>query len=237
MSRQGRNQHSKLYNALLPIALVLGGLIIAALIVTWITNSSRADVADADSGEINAEVIADFDAEYDALGIAVGADDAPVTIREFADYQCPSCRAFAPTAKRIRDELVTAGKVRFVFFDFPLDMHEHAFDAAVAARCAGYQDSYWPYQEKLFAQQAKWAEASDPVSNFLDIAVETGLDTSEFKQCMAGDKASEAVADSRELAVKLGIRATPTIMVDAHVFTGNTGYDRIRELVDSSDDD
>jgi len=83
-----------------------------------------------------------FPDELDRLGVERGDPDAPLVVREFADYQCPACRSFYPTVKRLIDEYVDAGQVRFVFFDFPLDMHEHAVPAAEAARCAGRQDAY-----------------------------------------------------------------------------------------------
>src|SRR5699024_12715238 len=136
------------------------------------------------------------------------------------------CKSFETTSKRIREELVASGKVRFVFFDFPLAMHEHSTDASIAARCAGRQDKYWAYGEALFANQSEWAQTTDPMSNFLDLAVEVGIDAQRLKQCIAQGATTDAVQRSRDLGEKIGVRATPTVMVGSKVFSGSVSYDR-----------
>lgn len=233
MSRDAKNQRSTLYSALLPPALILGGLIIVALLVVWISSGPEASAPSNGSGEMNAAVMQRFNEEYDQLGVSIGNPDAPVVIREFADYQCPACAAFAPTAERIREELVESGDVRFVFFDFPLQMHAHSFEAAVAARCAGRQDKYWAYQEALFEQQRDWAQASDPTSMFLDIAVETGINAQRLEQCIAQGATDDVVERSGALARDIGVRSTPTVMVGPKVFAGAVSYERIKQAVDN----
>lgn len=236
MSRDVQPQHSNLYNALLPIGVILAGLIIIALFVIWLTNSSEAEALKSDAGQINPELIQRFENKYDKRGVAIGDPDAPVTIREFGDYQCPACKAFAPTSTRIRKELVSAGKVQFIFFDFPLRMHEHSFKAAMAARCAKRQDKFWAYHETLYANQREWASKANPMSLFLDLAVEAGLNAQRLKQCVAQGATRKAVERSRALAKKIGIRATPTIMVGSKVFTGGVSYERIQSIVKAKTD-
>jgi len=231
MARDVQPQRNSLYTALLPTLLILGALIIIALFVLWLSNNSSAQVSSADSGKLNAEVMQKFKTDYDQLGVAVGDADAPITIREFGDYQCPSCGAFEPTATRIRKELVASGKARFVFFDFPLAMHQHAQEAAVAARCAERQGKFWPYHEALYAKQSKWASLDDATPTFLDIAVESGVDTQKLKQCVAQDATLDSIQQNRDLGEKIGIRATPTIMVGSSVFSGGVSYERIKNLV------
>lgn len=233
MSRDAQPQHNNLYSALIPTIGILGVLIVIAIGVTWWTNSSQAEVAPDNSGQLNSEVMQRFESEYDQLGVAIGSPDAPVTIREFADYQCPACKAFEPTAIKIREELVASGKAQFIFFDFPLRQHQHAFKAAIAVRCAGRQDKYWPYSEAMYANQNEWAQTADPTSMFLDMAVETGLNTQRLKQCIAQEATRDAVQNSRELGEKIGIRATPTVMVGSHVFSGLVSYDRILNIVEA----
>ncbi len=233
MSRDANRQRSSLYNALFVPALILGGLIILALVVLWFSSSNDAGAPQDDSGEMNASVMQRFNEEYDALGVSVGDADAPVVIREFADYQCPACASFAPTTERIRDELVESGDVRFVFFDFPLQMHAHAFEAAVAARCAARQDRFWAYHDRLFEQQRDWAQASDPTSRFLDIAVEAGVDAEQLEQCVAQGATDDVVQRNQQLARDTGVRSTPTVMVGPRVFSGAVSYDRIERAVDN----
>src|SRR5699024_4718071 len=117
-----------------------------------------------------------FNGKYDSLGITAGKAGAPVTIREFGDYQCPACGRFEPIAKRIRKEYVSTGQVRFIFFDFPLKMHKNSQPAAIAARCAALQNKFWPYHERMYQTQANWSEKDNPTTYFLDIGLESGLD-------------------------------------------------------------
>lgn len=233
MARDAQPQHSNLYNALLPIALILGGLIIVAVFVVWLTSAGQADVPASDVGGLNPEVMQRFENEWDQLGVAIGDPDAPVTIREFGDYQCPSCKAFAATSERIREELVASGKVRFIFFAFPLAMHENSFEASVAARCAARQDKYWAYHEALFANQREWASMSDPMSMFLDLAVEVGIKAQRLKQCIVQGATRDAVVQTLALAKKIGIRATPTVMVGSKVFSGAVSYERVKTIVEA----
>lgn len=232
MSRDTNRQRSNLYSALFVPALILGGLIVLAVVVVWFSSSNDPG-PQADSGEMNAAVMQRFNEEYDALGVSIGEADAPVVIREFADYQCPACASFAPTAERIREELVESGDVRFVFFDFPLQMHAHAFEAAVAARCAARQDRFWAYEHQLFEQQRDWAQSSDPTSAFLDIAVETGVNAERLEQCIAQGATDDVVQRNAALAREIGVRSTPTIMVGPRVFSGAVSYDRIERAVNN----
>lgn len=237
MTRDSQPQRSSLYAALIPAMAILGALVVVAIFIMWWSQGSQAVATTDNSGQLNAQVMQQFASEYDKLGVAIGSPDAPITIREFADYQCPACKAFEPTAIRIREELVPTGKVRFVFFDFPLIQHENAFEAAVAARCAGRQDKYWAYQEALYANQGEWAGAADPASLFLDLALETGLDTQRLKQCIVQGATRDAVQRSRDLGIKIGIRATPTVMVGSQVFSGLVSYERILNIVQAETDD
>jgi protein-disulfide isomerase len=94
--------------------------------------------------------------DYKILGRA----DAPLTIIEFTDLQCPYCANFAlQTFPALRERYIDKGLVRFASRDLPLTMHAHAIPAAVAARCAGEQGRYWEYREALFRGQSRRADA------------------------------------------------------------------------------
>ncbi len=152
-----------------------------------------------------------------AQGIEVGNPDAPVTLVEFADYQCPACQQFAtqvlPSVKR---ELVDEGRVRYVFYDFPLvAMHPNAFYAARAARCAGDQDRYWDYHDHLFLQQSEWSASGNPTRLFSGYADELGMDRSAFDSCLRSDRHAEVVTANRVLGERMGVSGTPTVMVSS----------------------
>lgn len=175
-----------------------------------------------------------FPAQFDRLGIQLGSEDAEVVVREFADYQCPACAAFQPIVKRVIDEYVESGKVRFVFFDFPLDMHEHAIPAAVAARCAGQQDDYWAMHDALFENQDEWSNADEPVELFANYAEQIGLNGDALEECVDEDRMRHAVMQSRSLAGQLRLRSTPTLLVDSNLLSGVRSWQEVRHAIESA---
>jgi protein-disulfide isomerase len=152
-----------------------------------------------------------------AQGISRGPDDAPVTILEFADFQCPACRGFMSSVKpQVEMAWVDGGQARFVYYDFPLTtIHPHAFLASRAGRCAEEQDLFWPYHDALYQNQASWSPSpSPPVSEFVRYAAQVGLDQSRFSQCLRSDRYADVVTANMRLGEALGVRATPTVMVN-----------------------
>jgi protein-disulfide isomerase len=140
---------------------------------------------------------------------ALGAKEAPVTIIEFTDLQCPFCARFsAQTFPELQKKYIDTGKVRFVTRDLPLAFHAQAVPAAVAARCAGDQGKYWEYRERLFAAQQELGDAT-----YDKLAAEMKLDAKSFATCRAAP-GNKAVAESdRTAANALGITGTPTFLV------------------------
>jgi len=153
-----------------------------------------------------------------AQGVTKGDLDAPVTIVEFGDYQCPGCGSFALSVEpQIMGTLVESGQAKFVFYDFPLiSIHPNAFLAARATRCAEEQGVYWEYHETLFRNQARWSTASMPSSAFEDYADEVGADEGDFKVCLNSDKYADVVTANMELGARMGVSGTPTILVNAN---------------------
>jgi protein-disulfide isomerase len=140
---------------------------------------------------------------------ALGAKEAPVTIIEFTDLQCPFCARFsAQTFPELQKKYIDTGKVRFVTRDLPLAFHAQAVPAAVAARCAGDQGKYWEYRERLFAVQK---ELGDAVYDRL--AAEMKLDAKSFATCRATPANKAAAEADRTAANALGITGTPTFLV------------------------
>jgi len=172
-------------------------------------------------------------AELERLGVARGNPDAEIVVREFADYQCPACRSFFPIVERLLDKYVDAGQVRFVFFDFPLAMHEHAVAAAEAARCAGLQGEYWAMHEALMMNQDEWSSAQDPAARFLAYAGERGIDPAGLKRCLDSGRMRQVVMQSRKLAGEIGVRSTPTLMVGEQAFAGVVSWQRVRRAVEA----
>jgi len=95
-------------------------------------------------------------AKVSSAGFALGRSDAPITIVEFADYQCPFCRQFHSAAyERLKKNYIDTGKVRFISRDLPLEIHSNASAAAQASRCAGDQEKFWPMRDMLISHADK----------------------------------------------------------------------------------
>lgn len=146
----------------------------------------------------------------------LGKSDAPITLIEFSDYQCPFCqRFFQTTLPALRTEYIDRGKVRYVFRDFPIDqIHPHARKAAEAAHCAGEQGKYWEMHDVLFQNQP--ALEIDKLKAY---ARSLQLDATAFDACLEQNKYTAEVQKDYADGVTAGVRGTPGF------FVGKTGSD------------
>jgi protein-disulfide isomerase len=157
---------------------------------------------------------------------SIGPADAPITIVEFSDYQCPYCRRWH---EQVYQPLLATypGKIRLVYRHLPLtSIHPDAFPAAEAAMCAGEQDAYWQYHEKLFGGDALGA------SIYLQYARDLSLDMTTFEACLSGRKYQEAVQSDLEFAVNLGVRSTPTFFVNGLAIVGAQPLSVFKQVID-----
>jgi len=141
-----------------------------------------------------------------------GNPDAPVTLEEFGDFQCPPCGKFSEFVEELLKEYNP--RLRLVFRNFPLSGHEHAREAALAAEAAGLQGKFWEMHDTLYREQDTWSKASNVRELFESYAGTIGLDVDQFKKDMDGDKARERVDSDRALADFLGVKATPTLFIN-----------------------
>jgi len=140
----------------------------------------------------------------------LGQDDAPVTIVEFSDYQCPYCRRFATQVFPVlmRDYIET-GKVRYVFRDFPLtQIHPQAAKAHESAHCAGEQEQYWAMHDLLFKKQNDLS-----VLALNRYAEEIGLDVERFKTCLESGHHETAIQNDIQAGAKADVRGTPSFII------------------------
>jgi protein-disulfide isomerase len=139
----------------------------------------------------------------------MGRDDAPLTIIEFTDLQCPYCARHAlQTLPRLQAEYIDTGRLRYASRDLPLPSHSFALPAAVASRCAGEQGRFWDYREALFASQATLG--SEPYGR---IAAGLGLDVGRLQACRSDGRAEAIVRADLALAGSQGIGSTPTFVI------------------------
>jgi protein-disulfide isomerase len=141
-----------------------------------------------------------------------GNPDAPVTLEEFGDFQCPPCGKFSEFVEELLKEYNP--RLRLVFRNFPLSGHEHAREAALAAEAAGLQGKFWEMHDTLYREQDTWSKSPNVRELFESYAGTIGLNVDQFKKDMDGDKARERVDSDRALADFLGVKATPTLFIN-----------------------
>ena len=141
-----------------------------------------------------------------------GKADAPVTLEEFGDFQCPPCGQFAGFAEELLKEYDS--RLRVVFRNFPLPGHEHAREAALAAEAAGFQGKFWEMHDTLYKEQTAWSKAPNTRELFESYAGTLGLNMEQFKKDMDSDKARERVDSDHALGDSLGIKVTPTLFIN-----------------------
>jgi protein-disulfide isomerase len=163
----------------------------------------------------------------------LGDPDAPVTIVEFSDYQCPFCeRHFQQTWPRLKAEFVDTGRVRYAFKDFPLsNIHPQAPKAHEAARCAGEQGAYWEMHDRIFEGQSEWAGKSKHVEVLKGYALELGLDTAAFDACLDSGRWTEDVQRDLAEGAALGVRGTPTLFISGYPLVGAQPYEVFQQAI------
>jgi protein-disulfide isomerase len=140
---------------------------------------------------------------------AMGRDDAPVTMVEFTDLECPFCRTFhTGTFEQIKRDYIDTGKVRFVSRDFPLDFHANARPAALAVRCAGEQGKFWEMRHRVTVSGNALSR-----DTYFALAKNLGLDITRFGACVGNEKYKAAVDQDVAAAVAAGVNGTPTFVV------------------------
>jgi protein-disulfide isomerase len=164
--------------------------------------------------------------EVPAGAPSTGADDAPVTIVEFTDYQCPYCHRAQSTV----DEVLRRyeGKVRFVHRDFPLEGHSRAVPAARAARCAGEQGRFWEYHRSLMTVKGSLDDV-----DLTGRARAVGLDPAKFGACVGSLHHDDEIAASFAQGEALGVTGTPAYFINGRLLSGARPVEAFAEVIDA----
>lgn len=162
-----------------------------------------------------------------------GKADAPLTIVEFSDFECPYCKKMQNDIQKIKSRY--SQQIKWVFIDFPLQFHRNAMQAHIAARCAGEQDhgnfdKYFDLQQLLFT--------SSPALEKADIANLTrkaGLNSEKFNKCMLdkNEVKKKSIEQNIEYGKKLGISGTPTIFINGKYYPGLLDYSELEEIIEN----
>src|SRR5881396_1955765 len=141
-----------------------------------------------------------------------GNPDAPVTLEEYGDFQCPPCGMFAIFLGQLENEYDS--RLRVVFRNFPLTMHEHAREAALAAEAAGLQGRFWEMHDVLYREQGVWSKADNVRELFDSYAGMIGLNIDQFKKDIDEEKTKARVESDHERGDSLGVQSTPTVFIN-----------------------
>jgi protein-disulfide isomerase len=157
---------------------------------------------------------------------ATGPAKAPVTIVEYADYQCPFCHR----AQAVMDQILShyAGKVRLVHMDFPLEGHPGAVPAARAARCAGEQGKFWEYHHNLMTVRGTLDDA-----DLKGRAATLGLKAGPFAACLASDRHEASIRAQVEHGLEIGVTGTPAYFINGRMVSGARPFDDFAEIIDA----
>ncbi len=251
-----KNSNKKFYIKLIAIALVtfVGGFLIGSIdtsddcnVVQANTLNADATLEDANSTESeipnssdpetpreiapNADILDSTTTEY------LGSEDAPITMIEFTDYQCPYCqRYYFGAFKDILEKYVETGKVKYVMKSLPLPFHSEARPAAYATLCAGEQNALWAMHKRLFMYQNEWAYDDNPTGKFEDYAQEIGLDTKAFASCMdtASKKYDDKINEDSAFAGNYGLSGTPSFVINGTPVIGAQAFEAFANVIDKA---
>jgi len=155
-----------------------------------------------------------------------GPADAPIEIVEWSDYQCPYCKRNVPVMAKVIEKY--GDKVSIVFRDFPLPFHKKAQKAAEAANCAGEQDRYWDFHDKLFANQSKI-----DIDDLKALAGELKLDQSAFDSCLDSGKFADEIAKDLAEGKMAGVTGTPASFINGKMVNGAQPFSTYQAVIDS----
>ena len=174
---------------------------------------------------------------------SLGPADAPITVVEFSDYQCPYCYRWHI---QVYKDLLAAypDKIRFVYRNFPLSFHQNAFASAEAALCGGDQGAYWKFHDLLFDNQTLLNDQAGTVleqANYNQFAADLGLDVAVFERCMTGHKYKQAILDDMAYASSLpndstgetAVGGTPTFFINGHRLGGAYPIEYFKQIIDA----
>ena len=158
-----------------------------------------------------------------------GDKNAPVTIVEFSDYECPFCaRFYTQTLSQIDEQYIKTGKVNLVYRDYPLGFHQQAQKAAEAAECAGEQGKYFDMHDKLFEEGVVGGIAS-----YKQFAGQMGLDQGKFDECLDSGAMAEEVQKDLADGSKYGVQGTPAFFVNGKLISGAQPFPAFQQAIEA----
>lgn len=161
-----------------------------------------------------------------------GNPKAPVTLVEYADFECPACQSMAPLVKLVGETY--GDRIAIVYRHFPLDQHTFAKEAAYASEAAHKQGKFWEMYDKLFETQHEWTGKGTAPQQFEALAQELGLNMDQFKSDRDSDETKQRVEQSYQSGVTSGVQGTPTFFLQGKMVTTPRSLQEFSDLIDKA---
>ncbi len=159
-----------------------------------------------------------------------GSADAPVTIVEFSDFQCPYCgRFYTQTLPQIEENYIKTGKVKFAYRHFPLSFHQYAQKSAEASECADEQGKFWEYHNKVYENQQTLS-----LESLKQFAKDLSLDTGKFDECLDSGKMESKVKKDFAEGQAAGVQGTPAFFINGVSLVGAQPYSAFEQVIENS---
>jgi protein-disulfide isomerase len=225
-------------NLTIPISIVIAGVLIAGAVFYSGSKSSVGTTQGSNPTQQVAgsapQAVATVAASVDDDAV-LGDPNAPITMIEFSDFQCPFCRKFyKETLPQIKKEYIATGKVKLVYRDFPLSFHPGATPAAEGTECAREQGKFWEMHDVIFDEQEKQGSGTIQFTA-LDVkkwAGNIGLDTTRFNQCLDSGKYKQEVEKDVADGVAAGVSGTPAIFINGKLVVGAQPFSAFKVVID-----
>jgi len=217
-----KSTYNRLIIAIISVAIVsafLGGYVVGGetaepkeVIIREVVQNSQASQTTQE--QFGPQIIRNISIDDDPMK---GDPNAPITIVEFSDFQCPFCAKFhQSTLAQIEQNYISTGKVNFVYRDFPIpSIHPNAVTAALASECADDQGKFWEIHDMIFKNQRNWQDLQtlQSANLFKEYAIEIGLNIDEFDSCMISGKHLEEIQNDLNDGIAYGVTGTPGFFV------------------------
>jgi len=212
---------------LIPAAIVLAGIIIAVATIYSVKKPSSN--TGADNGKTAA--IAALP-QVSSSDFVLGDQNAPVTIVEYSDFQCPFCaKFFKETESVLREKYVKTGKVKFIYRNFAF-LGQESLWAANAARCAGEQGKFWQYHDYLYNNQRGENQGAFSKDNLKSFAAALGLDKEKFNACLDSEKYTDSIQKETKAGGEAGVQGTPANFINGTLYPGALPTATFTQIID-----
>ncbi len=230
MTNQITNSQKNIY--LISSAIIITGIIIAGAVV-YTRNPQSANLSEKLETDQETSPAELKESSMEELTVSEkdhirGNPDAPVTIVEYSDFQCPFCARFHPTVQQILEDY--PDQVRWVYKHFPLDsIHSEARPSAEASECAAEQGKFWEFADGLFENQSRLGS-----NLYKEIASKIGLNIGQFENCVSSRKYKDKVEADYQEGIKAGVTGTPGSFVNGEKIPGAVPYDYLKTTVEQA---